>query len=158
MEISDESFTGCENFTTLHLNAYLKPRYAKAFGSLKGNIYDKLIIDKNEKKCVILGGSSVSYAYNVPLSEEILKGQYYVYNFGYNMSMCGYAYFDIIDKYLNAGDIFLHAPEQNGASWCSAFENSVLNGKSSVKLLGRYLFEIIECNWQLFKERLDSGI
>lgn len=152
MEISDESFTGCENFTTLHLNAYLKPRYAKAFGSLKGNIYDKLIIDKNEKKCVILGGSSVSDAYNVPLSEEILKGQYYVYNFGYNMSMCGYAYFDIIDKYLNAGDIFLHAPEQNGASWCSAFENSVLNGKSSVKLLGRYLFEIIECNWQLLSE------
>lgn len=149
MDISDVSFRGCKNFETLHLNAYMKPRYATIFGSLKGNIYDKIIMEKNKKKCIIIGGSSVSCAYNVELSEKLLDGKYYVYNLGYNAGMCGYAHFDIIDEYLKEGDVFIHAPEQNRNSWSGALKISVLNNEDSFCIDNLMVFEICECDWQL---------
>lgn len=152
MDIKDESFRGCKNFTTLHLNAYLKPRYITDYGSLKGETYDKIIKDADKQKCVVLGGSSVSYAYNTNLSEELFNKEYYVYNLGYNMAMCGYAYYDIIDNYLNEGDLFIHAPELNGYSWCSTLDNSILSNAASFCIANRFLFEICECNWQFLSE------
>ena len=147
--ISDESFLGCKNFTTLYLNAYLKPRYNDQQNAIKADVIDKLIIDKQKKKCVVLGGSSVMYCYNTKLSERLIGNNFAVYNLGCNLAMCGFAYYDIIDEYLESGDIFLHAPEQSMGSWGGYKTVSKLTGEQSYSITIERLFHITECNWQL---------
>ena len=152
MNISDESFTGCTNFTTLHLNAYLKPRYITDITSPKTDVYDNMILNRNEPKCLVLGGSSVRYGYNSNLSEELLNQQCRVYIIGQNYWMCGYAFYDIVDGYLNKGDIFLHAPEHDCSVWCGKLDTSALTNEITISVDQPYLYYICESNWQLLAE------
>jgi len=149
MIISDSSFRGCKNFTTLHLNAYLKPRCSKDYASLKGDNIDKIVTDKSSKKCVILGGSSVLYGYNSRLCEEILGTKYTVYNLGHNKAMCVYAYFEMIYDSLKEDDIVLHAPELSAATWCGSLWGSPLTNEDAYAFWAPYLLRIVECNLQL---------
>lgn len=151
VHIKDNCFRGCKAFETLHLNAYLKPRFMTADGSTKCNIYDELTLSQN-KKCVLFGGSNVSYAYNVQMSESMLNGQYDVFNLGYNANMCGYVYYDIIEEYLKPGDIFIHAPEQNKESWCTPqVVTSVLTQQDSVWVGDVLELLVFESNLQLLE-------
>lgn len=147
MEISDESFTGCENFTTLHLNAYLKPRYINNWRAYKSDLYDKLVLNKNngKKKLIIFGGSSVRYGYNSDVCSDIL-GNVETYNLGNDWTACPFAQFELLKNNLNKDDIFLHTPETTSWAWYGVFSLSNLTAKEEVKQNNIYIYILAESN------------
>ena len=152
-EITDASFKGCVNFTTLHLSAYLKPRYTSNYLGGKMEIYERILInaDSGRKKLVLLGGSSVRYGYSTKVINNILE-DYDVYNFGLNASAGGFVQFQIFGVNMREGDILLHAPELREAAWSGEFIPSVLTGKTEYRLQSpsHQIFCLCENNWDLF--------
>lgn len=157
MNINDAAFSGCKNFTTLHLNAYLKPRHSVDQASVKTDVYDRLLISAEKQdvtRLVILGGSSVNYGYSIATAEKICHDQLgnsniEVFNLGFNATYSEMAQFEILNKYLKKGDIFLHAPEQYNTAWCGNTMQSPITSSNSVRLSdGYYIFRLTECNWQ----------
>lgn len=156
-EIDDKSFTGCENFTTLHVNAVLKPRYTGIdTASYKADVYDRLALNANNRnrKFVVLGGSSVYYAYDIKSTIELFEENDITvdaYNLGHNASYCLAAQFEIANQYLKANDIFLYAPEHYDGVWCANEKLSPLTDKVEMALSDGYLiFRLTEGNWQFF--------
>lgn len=158
MNINDAAFSGCKNFKTLHMNAYLKPRYSVDQASVKTDVYDRLAISAesgdNITRLVVLGGSSVNYGYSISTAEKLCNEQLsdrnvVVFNLGYNATYSELAQFEILNKYLKKGDIFLHAPEQSKAAWYGNIMTSPITSSDSVRLTdGYYIFRLAECNWQ----------
>jgi len=154
MTISDSSFRGCKNFETLHLNAYLKPRYVTSEYSNKCDVYDRLAKNFNDgkKKLVLLGGSSVKYGYNSPLIEEMLDGDYDVYNIAQTIQISALAQTQAVAKYLGEGDVFIHAPENEWSPWFGGITFSEIVGADACNVMssGLYIYYIFESNLQLF--------
>lgn len=157
LNISDAAFSGCMNFTTLHLNAYLKPRHSVDQACVKTDVYDRLSISAEKEgvtRLVILGGSSVNYGYSISTTENICREQLgnsniEVFNLGFNAMYSEMAQFEILNKYLKEGDIFLHAPEQTKMAWCGNVIQSPITSQTAVRLTeGYYIFRFTECNWQ----------
>ena len=147
MNISDESFRGCKNFMTLHLNAYLKPRYISNWRAYKADYYDKLNLDKNSGKIklIIFGGSSVRYGYNSEICSTMIN-DVDVYNLGNDWTACAFAQFELLKNNLNRNDIFLHAPEISDWAWYGFLSVSSLTAEEEIKLNNDYIYILAESN------------
>ncbi len=154
--IDDKSFAGCKNFTTLHINAAIRPKYIGYKEAVKANIFDFLAynVESDKKNLVILGGSSVSHGY----SREVIQSEFEqagyeapnVYNLGWNASLCSLTQFEMILPYLRQGDILIHAPEHYVGSWGGDVATSLLTGGQAISLEGMvYECVIAESDWDL---------
>lgn len=158
--VNDSAFTGCRNLTTLHLNAFLRPKFAYESEMGITDLYDAIArgSSKPVSRFVVLGGSSVQYGYSVTEIKKLLATiedgeKYEVYNLGWNADYCGLAQFQIISSCLHDGDIFLHAPEHYSGALCGYLAVSPYTGEKAVALTdgaSPYVFRLCESNWDLF--------
>ena len=114
--IYDNSFTGCENLSTVHVNAIWAPRYGKNLYS-EYNLadkYDILILHQDEDKVIFFGGSGAYMSINCYQAEEALAGagiNKVCIDMAVNGWFNGPAQIEMINAYLKEGDVFVHAPE-----------------------------------------------
>lgn len=111
MEISDESFAG-QPVKTLQINAARKPAYLAVsdFAQFADNI-DRLMLSKGEKKLIFFAGCSMAYGLRSDMVAWEFK-EYKIFNLGILGGVDAGIQFDCIVRYLEEGDVFVHAPEQ----------------------------------------------
>ena len=113
-DVSDSSFRDCVDFSTVHFNAILAPRFGKDNLYSEINLadkYDILITNKDKKKIVAFGGSGAFISLDTSLMEKACKNDAVCINMAMNGWFNGAAQYEMMMPYLNAGDTFLHVPE-----------------------------------------------
>lgn len=117
--ISDAIFNDCENFTSLHFNAFWLPRHGKNDLYSEINLadkYDILMLNADKNKVIIFGGSGAYISVDTKQMELDLQeeGEDYVcINMAVNGWFNGAAQFDMMMPFLHEGDIFIHVPESS---------------------------------------------
>lgn len=121
--ISDDSFSNCANFSTVHINAIQPPRFGP--GTLASEInladkYDILMLNAEKKKVIVLGGSGAYFSVDTlqmedELDTDALGDGYVCINMAVNGWFNGPAQFDMIMPFLREDDIFIYAPESSAA-------------------------------------------
>ena len=107
--VYNSSFTG--NVTTIVMNSTKLPTYA---GGAEGSFcikYERIRYYRNEKKLIVVSGSSSLNGLNSKMLEDNLNGEYQIINYGTNAGTQGLFYIEAFSKYIGAGDIVVHAPE-----------------------------------------------
>ncbi len=154
VNMTDNAFRGCANLETLHINAYWKPKHISEQVSVVSDTYDRLALnaDNGVRKVVVLGGSGTQAGYSCSVAAQLFaeEGETVdVYNFGWSAAYCGLAQFEVLNHFLKAGDIFLHAPEQYYGALCGETGVSPLTNQQCIALTGGspYIYRFSECNW-----------
>lgn len=115
--IGDESFADCPNFETLHINAAEAPKWTDYDRhSNLADKYDILIKYRDHKKVVVFGGSGSYFSIDTKLmTEELADRGYVVINMAINAHFNAYMQFEMIEPYMNAGDVLIHIAETGRA-------------------------------------------
>lgn len=108
--IHDESFSGCDNLTTLHINAVTKPVYSISYYATFADKYDWLLSLAGKKKLVLFSGSSTRYGYDSVKLRQAFK-HYQVANMGVYAYTNALPQMELIRQQMQEGDALLHAPE-----------------------------------------------
>lgn len=144
-QINDNCFTGCRNFTTMHVNAVLPPVYLQTdYG--KADVFNLLEM-RTGKRIAVAGGSSVTYGYITSKINEILEG-YTGFNFGYTLGVSSSFWCDLIMDFLEEGDIFLHAPELQNVAVFSDTNTSPLDQGPHFWVI-KHVYYLLEGDWSL---------
>lgn len=107
--ISDESFTDCDNLKDIRINTvYALTNTWQSYSA--GNL-DRLMWAANKKKVIIIGGSGAHYGFESGILDEALGGEYEIINFGENANITSLLYFDLVEDFIQEGDIVLWTPE-----------------------------------------------
>lgn len=120
MEISDDSFINCPNFSSIHINAAHLPCYAAlSRHSRYADKIDLLILSLEAKKprMVFMSGSSMWFSLDGALADDYFDREYTVINVALNGFYSGTAQFEVLKNFLREGDVFIHAPEE-----CSEYQ------------------------------------
>lgn len=153
--ISDGCFLRCPEFSTVHVNAIVPPRFGGSNLYSEVNFadkYDLLILNKDKKKLLVYGGSGAYMSVDtVQLEEEIYErtGEEYVcLNMAVNGWFNGAAQFDMMMPYIGEDDIFIHAPESSSA--CEMmYELSMTPSFGDFDYNRIRLYACMESNWDL---------
>ena len=111
-DFGDACFDGCENLQTLYINAIEAP-----YGTLyrRESVYadkvDLLILAQGQPKLVFYGGCSMWYNLDGAEAARQFGDRYRVINMGLNGTVSSLVQMEIMENYLEAGDILLHTPE-----------------------------------------------
>ena len=110
--ITDTCFTGCENFSTLHISAIEDP-YGFSFRreSVLADKLDLLITTMGEDRLVFYGGCSVWYNLIGSDVKKAFGDSYTVVNMDLNGVSSSLFQMEIIKNFLTDRDIFIHTPE-----------------------------------------------
>ena len=110
--IGDSSFAECGGMKTLRINAKEKP-YGVLYRreSCYADKVDLLIQAQGEKKIVFYGGCSMWYNLDSASLTPLLDQGYRVVNMGINGLADSEVQMQIMEHYLEAGDILFHTPE-----------------------------------------------
>ena len=110
--IGDASFEACPELKTLHINAVEKPygvKYRRE--SVYADKIDLLIQTQGQKKIVFYGGCSMWYNLDGASLGPLLEQGYRVVNVAINGLADSSVQMQIIEHFLEEGDIFFHTPE-----------------------------------------------
>lgn len=150
LEVSDNSFSGCDRLTAIHINAAKPPVYSGTYFDTFPDKMDRLINLREEQKLVLFSGSSARFGYNSPRLDEAFPS-YQIVNMGV------YAYSNTLPQYLlilscmNEGDILLSAPEFD----------AIPEQFCCTDRVGYEFFAMIEANYDLLAEldyQMFSGV
>lgn len=110
--VSDAAFTGCDDLQTLYINA-AEPPYGYLYRreSVYADKVDLLITAAGSKKLVFYGGCSMWYNLNGQTVQYAVGKEYTVINMGLNGTATSNVQMAVIEKFLEEGDVFFHAPE-----------------------------------------------
>ncbi len=108
--LSDETFAGCEQLTTLHLNAIEKPVFSGSYYDTFPDKMDRLRSLRDAQKIVLFGGSSVRFGFDSPALDAAFP-EYDVVNLGVFAYTNAKPELDMIRAYMGKGDILIHTPE-----------------------------------------------
>lgn len=110
--ISDSAFERCENLRTLYINAVEAPYgYAYEKESAYADKVDLLILAQGQKKMVFYAGCSAWYNLDGADASEAFGDQYTIINMAVNGTVNSSVQMQIMEHYLEAGDILIHTPE-----------------------------------------------
>lgn len=147
IDITDNSFKDCSMFSTIHINAIEAPRYVTADRhSTYADKIDNLIVNQGKKKLVIAGGSGAYYSIDA-CELKRLYPSYEPFNVALNGSFSNYIQFDILNHYLESGDVLLHAVES-----CGSYQFMKLNSMANIDDIGNYdcrFMNAFELNYDL---------
>ncbi len=92
------------------INAVEKPRYCKSEISCFPDKIDKLILNHDKKKLILYGGCNLAYGI---CSNDLTKefNEYNIFNMGVIGGTNSGFQLDCISKFVNEGDLVVHAPE-----------------------------------------------
>lgn len=124
--IYDESFAGCENLTTLHINAVTAPVYSGSYYDGFSDRYDWLLSIREEQKMVLFSGSSGRYGY---CSEMLMEAfpEYRVANMGVYAFTNAMPQLDLIRRLMRPGDILLSSTEFDAVNFQFCTTNALDN-------------------------------
>lgn len=108
--ISDAVFEGCENLSTLHLNALEAPVYSGTYYDTFQDKFDRLVSLSDRKKIVLFAGSSVRFGFDSAALDAAFP-DYEVVNMGVFAYTSAMPQMDLILSCMGEGDILLHCPE-----------------------------------------------
>lgn len=113
--VSDAAFADCARLRTVHINAAEEPYgYQYRRESLFADKVDMLINARGMQKLVFYGGCSMWY--NLIGSEAVHAfPEYTVINMGLNGTVNSLIQMEILEEFLEEGDILFHAPELSSA-------------------------------------------
>jgi uncharacterized repeat protein (TIGR02543 family) len=111
VSIEDDSFEYCSSFTTVHMNAIEAPRYTTSWFSCWADKYDRVILNQDKKQMVFFSGSSMYRGLDSSLIDEAFDHEYVITNLGVSYLIDATLQLELLYKYLKAGDILVHAPE-----------------------------------------------
>ncbi|MCC8182985.1 MAG: leucine-rich repeat protein [Clostridiales bacterium] len=110
VEVSDESFSGCGELKTIHINAACAPRYSGTYYDTFPDKMDWLRSLEGERKIVLVAGSSVRFGFDSALLDEAFP-DYAVANMGVYAYSNQRPQYDLILQWMQEGDILLSTPE-----------------------------------------------
>ena len=129
----DKTFPGCDNYKTLYILGCQDPEYAYAEGGVAGVKIERLMTHADDKKIIVISGSSSLYGLSTPQLEEAMDGEYTVINLGIHANTPAVFFMDLVSAYTKEGDLVISAPEPMHEQWGSVSFNSTMWG-------------ILECN------------
>ena len=150
-EISDMSFCGCKNFTTLHVNAILDPVYMDQDAAKKADVLNRLSMYQG-KKLVVTAGSNVMFGFDTDTGNEIFN-DFKMFNLGLTAGIPAIFWKDLMINFLGSDDIYIHAPERNWGSISASLRTSALTESEAVYIESymQVIFYIFESDWSLLK-------
>jgi hypothetical protein len=114
-QVQNGSFPSCVR--TIVLNAQRSTNFTSGEGGVAIK-YERVRMLANDKKLIVISGSSSLYGLVSEKLEEYLDYEYNVINYGTNAGVCMTFYMEAMMKYLGEGDIVVHAPEYtSSAQW-----------------------------------------
>jgi len=110
--IGDGCFVDCGQLRTLHINA-IEPPYGYAYEkeSCYADKVDLLLRDQGKKKIVFYGGCSTWFNLDGPQAAHTLGDKYCVINMGLNGTVSSEVQLQILEHFLEPGDVLFHTPE-----------------------------------------------
>jgi hypothetical protein len=110
--IGDDAFVACENLQTLYINAIEAP-YGYLFRreSVYADKLDLLILAQGQRKLVFYGGCAMWYNLDGPAMGSALGDDYRVINVAINGTVSSLVQMQILEEYMEEGDILFHTPE-----------------------------------------------
>lgn len=126
--MQDNAFDGCDNYKTLYINGTQDPEYAYAEGGVAGVKYERLLHHRNDKKVVVISGSSSLYGLSTPQLTEELNNEYTVVNFGIHANTPVTFFMEVSAYFAKPGDLIVNAPEPMFEQWGSNTFNSTFWG------------------------------
>lgn len=112
--VSDYAFSDCEEFQTLHINAARGPVYSGTYYATFADKMDRLKALAGERKIVLFSGSSARFGYDSAAIDRAFP-DYQVVNMGVFAYTNALPQIELIARYLQKGDVFLHSPELDAA-------------------------------------------
>ena len=121
--INDYAFEGCDELTTLHINAIEPPVYSGNYFDTFQDKYDRLLRLNNQKKIVLFSGSSTRFGYDSAMLSEAFP-DYAIVNMGVFAYSNATPQLQLILECMKEGDILLHAPEFDAAKrqFCTSYD------------------------------------
>ena len=145
--ISDGCFMENNDFSTVHINAILPPRFSSFDRhSTYADKIDNLIVNKDKKKIIILGGSGAYYNVDACTLKKLYP-DYEPFNVAINGWFNNYIQLDIIDKFIGENDVFLHVVES-----CGQYQFLTVNNMGYFSSKNGYdsrFFNALELNYDL---------
>ncbi|MBE6613816.1 MAG: hypothetical protein E7631_00745 [Ruminococcaceae bacterium] len=111
-KVSDASFAGSP-VKTLRLCAATTSRFANSYTSF-GKKFERLVTTADQKRIVVVSGSSKYWGLDSDYMEELFGGEYAVVNYGTSVGMNILFFLEGVTSYLKEGDILVYCPEQYG--------------------------------------------
>lgn len=110
--ISDDAFQDCENLRTLYINA-VEPPYGYEFRreSVYADKVDMLILAQGRPKMVFYAGCSAWYNLKGEDADKVFGDEYKIINMSINGTINSAVQMQIMEPYLEPGDILIHTPE-----------------------------------------------
>lgn len=153
-QISDDAFKDCPNFSTVHINAVLAPRFggSNLFSEVNfADKYDLLILNKDKRKVLVFGGSGAFNSVDTCRMESELAAageEYVCLNMAVNGWFCGAAQFDMMMSYMGEGDIFVHVPESS-SPYSLMYDTTMTPSMPGFDYNELRMFSCVESNWDL---------
>lgn len=122
--IYDGSFAGCEDLTTLHINAVTSPVYSGSYYDGFSDRYDWLLSIRDQKKIILFSGSSARYGYDSFIIKEAFP-DYEVANMGVYAFTNALPQYELIRQLMQPGDILLSAPEFDAVNFQFCITNAL---------------------------------
>ena len=114
VSVHDDSFINCPNFSTVHINAIEGPRFVDADKhSPYADKVDRLVLNKDKQKIIILGGSGAYYNVDACMLNDFYPS-HEVFNLAINGWFNGAMQMEIISQFMGEGDYLLHCVEMCG--------------------------------------------
>ena len=110
--ISDAAFIDCPALTTLRINAAEAPYgYIYRKESVYADKAELLIAAQGKKKLVFYAGCSVWYNLDAIQADRLYGEEYAVINMGLNGTVSSSVQLQIMERFLEEGDVLFHTPE-----------------------------------------------
>ncbi|MBR5528635.1 MAG: leucine-rich repeat domain-containing protein [Clostridia bacterium] len=111
ISVSDAAFEGCP-VSTVNLHAARGPRYSDSDLSF-GKKFERFAAAQN-KRLIIVSGSSKHFGFDSDYAEELLDGKYSVVNYGTNAQMNVVFFLEAMANLADNDDTIVFSPEQYG--------------------------------------------
>ena len=114
-QMYDEAFDAAtySSFTTLIVNATMAPRDSHSADGAFAVKFCRFLAAKDEKKVIVISGSSTYQGLATEYMEALFDGEYTVINFGTTRPRPGLIYLEALSHYTDEDDIFIYAPENS---------------------------------------------
>ncbi len=143
--LGDTSFQGCENLSTVYINAIEAPVFTKGRTAVYADKTDLLYLHP-EKKLVFYSGCSTWFNLDSEIVAEAFP-EYYPINMGINGYYSGICQIRILSTLMSEGDILVHTPEENSE------EQLLISTDMTVTM-----WECVELNYDLISQIDIRGI
>ncbi len=134
-DMLDVSFSGCDNLKTLNINATIYPSMSYTLMGTCAIKFERLMTAQ-DKKVMLVSGSSSLYGMDSELFEELIDYRYSMVNYGCHANTPSTFFIELCSAFTNEGDILIVAPEMFDEQMGSINFNNIV--------------------WQIFEGALDA--